>query len=469
VPRSDLGSFSYVLQGSGALVAVAAISCLLRLVRGSAATPQTTPVTLGPERRAMFTTPAFDLPKNFAVIRWGARGHVLTLSPTMSGTVKIGRKEMSVAEFVEHGGAERAEGSAGPFRATPIGPGDWGVIELDRNGDHKLFFTYCTAAAALPRRSRRRDELLWPAIAFAIVLHAVVLAVVFTLHDGRPHSYMFPGTDEFVNDYLIERPARLAALTADSVKPGTEAGQVKTPPASTAEPSSAGGGKGDKQRSRAPDPDDGARDQIVIEKVRQHGLLRHSQALEKVAERRGLDKRLGMAMARLQGTANLGGPGGFGRGTGTEVSDAVGTGMTRGGTGKGPGGGGTAQADVVTGVSNGKGLKETAVVLAVGPPSGELGDLTAKQINKVVMARKNAIRACYARQLQRNPQLAGKIIIRWEIDSAGLVEQAKVKSTTMRNGSVEDCIVRQIQNLKLPRPRVGKRAVVNYPFVFSQR
>jgi hypothetical protein len=50
----------------------------------------------------------------------------------------------------------------------------------------------------------------------------------------------------------------------------------------------------------------------------------------------------------------------------------------------------------------------------------------------------------------------------------GTVTSAKVKSTTMRNGAVEDCIVRQVQRMKFPKPKGGRKAVVSYPFIFSQ-
>jgi hypothetical protein len=39
----------------------------------------------------------------------------------------------------------------------------------------------------------------------------------------------------------------------------------------------------------------------------------------------------------------------------------------------------------------------------------------------------------------------------------------------MRNGAVQDCIVRQIQNMKFPSPRNGEVALVNFPFIFAPR
>lgn len=447
----------------------------------SAGVADTSPVTVGSGPNAMFNTPDFDLPKDFAILRHGSRGHVLTLGQGMTGSVKLDGEEMSVADFLARGGGDRAEGSAGGFRATPIKPGDWGVIELDGIGDHNLFFHYVPPEAPVPRTSRWDTELLAPALAFSMVVHGAMLITAYQLHDGNQHSYVFPGTDDILNDYEIERPVELAEMSIDELKAGTEDGEQDAPPASTVGESGKSGGEGDKPRARAPDPDQGSAEAALIEKVRDTGLLRHTESLEKVAMRGGFDKRLGNAMARIQGPTNRGGLRGYGSGKGTGVGPGEGTGTTRGGDGKGPGGGGTAHGDVVTqgiiktggkrparGVAGGKGLKEAKVKVKVGRASGDLGDLTAEQINKVVKSRKNAIRACYERQLQRNPNLSGKIVLRWTIVD-GVVTKAKTKSTTMRNGAVEDCIIRQVMRMKFPKPKGGRKAIVNYPFIFAPR
>ena len=109
-----------------------------------------------------------------------------------------------------------------------------------------------------------------------------------------------------------------------------------------------------------------------------------------------------------------------------------------------------------------------ALGLAIGQNVREF-NLTAAEILKVVRAKRTAIQACYERQLQRNKGLSGKITIRWKITPQGAVLSPKVASTSMRNGAVEDCIVRQIQNMKFPSPRNGETAVVNFPFIFAPR
>src|SRR5690606_32561969 len=110
---------------------------------------------------------------------------------------------------------------------------------------------------------------------------------------------------------------------------------------------------------------------------------------------------------------------------------------------------------------------EVAVTLKTGKASGSLGGLTPEQILKVVKTRQRAIQACYSRELQRSKGLGGTITVAWKIDSAGFVSRAKVRTTTMRNGRVEDCIVRQVNSMKFPSPKGGGSATVNFPFIFS--
>ncbi|MBT8491953.1 MAG: TonB family protein, partial [Deltaproteobacteria bacterium] len=65
--------------------------------------------------------------------------------------------------------------------------------------------------------------------------------------------------------------------------------------------------------------------------------------------------------------------------------------------------------------------------------------------------------------------LGGKVVIRWTINASGKVIRAKVSKTSMKNGRVEDCIVRQVLRMQFPKPKGGSKAVVNYPFVFAQQ
>src|SRR5574337_1799650 len=97
-----------------------------------------TKITIGSIGKPTFVVPDVGLPKNFAIVRPGNRGYLLTLGERMRGTICIDGQERDVAQFVHGGEGE----SAGGFRATPISGRDWGVIDLDESGEYKLFFQF---------------------------------------------------------------------------------------------------------------------------------------------------------------------------------------------------------------------------------------------------------------------------------------------------------------------------------------
>lgn len=436
------------------------------------------PVSLGTSNAFSIVTPDLGLPDGFEIFRSGARGYVMTLGKNMSGEVEINRHRHDVRTFV---GADGGEPSG--FRGASVGPGDFGVINLDPSGEHKIFFQFVTAGPALPKSPTIRDSaLLLPAFAFAAVLVGFFLIYALAIYDYAGTSFLWPGKRELVANYLLNRPlAPVPEEPVPEVKAGTEDGEKEALPASTVGAEAKSGGKGDKERKRDEAPDKGEPDEDLPTEI-QVGLLskQNRETFDKVRNRGGFDQKLGKALARLSGPSNDGSSGGFGDGEGTGVGGGKGTGTLTKGTGKGVGGGGSAHADVRTqgklntggkraahGTPGGNSVKEVAVSLKTGKASGSLGGLTPEQILKVVKTRQRAIQACYARELQRSKGLGGTITVAWKIDSAGVVSRAKVRQTTMRNGRVEDCIVRQVNSMKFPSPKGGGSATVNFPFIFS--
>jgi hypothetical protein len=92
---------------------------------------------------------------------------------------------------------------------------------------------------------------------------------------------------------------------------------------------------------------------------------------------------------------------------------------------------------------------------------------TQESVERVIKSRRGIMRACYQKELHRNPELAGKIVVDFEIDAAGKVTHARMKATTMRNPSVEGCIVRQVRMFRFATATAATR--VTYPFYFSRR
>ena len=96
-----------------------------------------------------------------------------------------------------------------------------------------------------------------------------------------------------------------------------------------------------------------------------------------------------------------------------------------------------------------------------------IGALDRSLIDEVIKRNMNSIRYCYQRELTRNPALGGKIVIKFVIAKDGSVSTAEKKSSSMGNGSVEQCIVHRFMAMQFPEPKGGGIVIVSYPFMFS--
>ena len=96
-----------------------------------------------------------------------------------------------------------------------------------------------------------------------------------------------------------------------------------------------------------------------------------------------------------------------------------------------------------------------------------LGDLDKILVEKVVKKNINQIRNCYSRELNKNPNLAGKISMKFVISKDGTVSKASVKKSSMGNKKVEGCLAEQFKRFKFPKPKGNGIVIVTYPFVFE--
>ncbi len=128
--------------------------------------------------------------------------------------------------------------------------------------------------------------------------------------------------------------------------------------------------------------------------------------------------------------------GGFGSGSGGPGGKGLG-GFGKGGKG---GGNGSGDGDGSGGEKKIKGKTQAA------PGQG----LTPQQISRVVMSRYGAFRACYESAAASNPQLSGAVSVSWSITPGGSVGGASIGSSSLGNGRVEGCIVRQFNRLSFP-------------------
>jgi TonB family protein len=91
---------------------------------------------------------------------------------------------------------------------------------------------------------------------------------------------------------------------------------------------------------------------------------------------------------------------------------------------------------------------------------------SSERIQQIIRNRYWAFRYCYEVGLARNPDLEGKVVVRFTIEPNGSVANVELVGSTMPDHETVACIVKGYKKLKFPRPRGGAVTVV-YPIMFS--
>ena len=177
----------------------------------------------------------------------------------------------------------------------------------------------------------------------------------------------------------------------------------------------------------------------------------------------GLGTGINNALGGLQGGAGLGdahGVGGLGsRGTGM---GGGGTGLGLGGLGtrgSGRGRGGYGSIDL-----GGRGKDSTRVVPG---KTTVVGGLSKDVIAKVIKRHQNEIKFCYEQELQKTPDLNGKVAVLFTIDPTGTVNEANVSESSLGSNNTEQCMLARIRRWKFPEPQGGGVVTVTFPWIFK--
>ena len=96
---------------------------------------------------------------------------------------------------------------------------------------------------------------------------------------------------------------------------------------------------------------------------------------------------------------------------------------------------------------------------------------TAKDIQTIVMARRDEARACYDKALAAHPGIEGDLDIKWVIDPQGNVTDAAVDTTksSILEPSVGQCIIEVIKKIKFAASAKGYETRAHYPFNFHPK
>lgn len=95
-----------------------------------------------------------------------------------------------------------------------------------------------------------------------------------------------------------------------------------------------------------------------------------------------------------------------------------------------------------------------------------LGALELEEVERVVKSHLAQFRYCYQKELNRDPTLEGRIVVKFVIASDGTVSSIKVDGSSMDNAIVEECLCQRFMRLQFPTPKQGI-VIVKYTLTFD--
>lgn len=133
---------------------------------------------------------------------------------------------------------------------------------------------------------------------------------------------------------------------------------------------------------------------------------------------------------------------------------------------------GRASGQAAYGAAQGFGGKSQVAIEGGGFEESFDGTIDKEAIRRVIRAKLHEVKSCYERALnvqEKGRKLEGKIVLGWEIVEKGQARNVKVKSSTLGNRQVENCIRDRLASWTFPEPPPGLVAEVQaYPFVLNQ-
>jgi outer membrane biosynthesis protein TonB len=407
----------------------------------------------------------------FPLIEASGGEPLLSFTTAMTGEIYVGSERYGLQEAVDRGVAR----SAGKRHTVPLTADTRARLAF---GDVMIFAHRSSEAALkLPFGFRSDSPVLF--FALSVALHLAVLAMMFfwpsSLRDLRMDG--FNPNDRFVQILIQdaqpeEPPPEPEEAEEEQDEPEENegeqaAGDEGRAGEETAEPEEA---RMAIEGDASPDtPIELARAQAVQE-VQDRGALM-------VLNQAGPASLFGDTAVGYDPITAIGGVSGdqLGASYGTRGLGRYGGGL--GGGGRSMAGGFGAGPIAVRGRASGDtslGQEQLAVRdREARVPTVSLGDSVVRGqldrdiIQRVVREHRREIRACYEAELQRNPELAGRISVEWVISPDGAVAAAQIENSTMNNAEVEGCLTRRIRSWRFPEPRGGGTVRVTYPFEFT--
>lgn len=420
-------------------------------------------VTLGPMPSATFGVDESIVGEKGFTLLSGGTDPMLHVRKGMSAEVYIDAERLTEAELF--GGRGRVSGDVA---SLPLTAGTRARVVA---GD-LVFFVHRTTrpvGVGIGPLVQTRDAVSYGT---SILLHVLFLALIFLLPDDVRRlsadrlDLMNRFVDILLQDELQEEEELPDWLTEEDEEDEAEDLQA-----------------GDEGRAGEETADE-EEAQMAVEDIREATEVELAEALERVQDR-GVLQALNQAPTALFG----------GAATGLDDVMAIGmvtgdrTGAAYGSHGLGRYGGGLAQGGTGERVGFDVGAfemsrrdrasvdaardlrqnvqREVRQVAVLPQDPSITGGLDAEIIRRVIRERRREVQACYEAELQRTPDLAGRVVFNFVITPDGSVASATVRESSLNNDAVESCIANRMRRWRFPEPRGGGLVRVDYPFQFS--
>jgi TonB family protein len=418
-------------------------------------------ISLGWSSKATFAVPSEALPKEWLLFELTPKGYVARFADAMDARIAVGNEVISLAQL-KQAGRIRHQGTAWLLLLDERSRGKISV------GDLTILFQFVTPPPQQPRprlpasvRGSWTTGLDWAFTLVAGVSFLAHLVLVIYLRNvdwpRKPDIEEIP--DRFVQMIVKAKPPEPPKQQAKTDEK-TEEKKVEKTVASTSAAKKAPVKEISPEEKARIDAERRAR---LAEQVRNTGILKllgakadGSGSIADVLGKGDVDRDQEKA---FQGVGGLT----------VATSDAALRGVKSGtgGSGKVADIGSLRGAGAIASGSTGAGATEKRVsgVVKSEAPAVD-GELDPALVSKEVRARIGAVKACYERALKRNPNLSGKIKVRWTITAAGTVSGVDIADDSMGDSEVSSCIKQLVARWRFPAPSGGS-VEVEFPFVFT--
>jgi TonB family protein len=418
-------------------------------------------ISIGWSSKASFAVPSEALPKEWVLFEITPKGYVARFAEAMDGRIAVGNEVISLAQLKQAGRIRRQ----GPAWLLLLDERSRGKITV---GDLTILFQFVTPPPPQPRprlpasvRGSWMTGLDWAFTAVASISFLAHMAFVIYLRSvdwpRKPDIEEIP--DRFVQMVVKAKPPEPPKTEQKTDDKAEDKNEQKVVAKSTAAAKPVKKEISAEEKARI----DAERRARLAEQVRNTGILKllgakadGSGSIADVLGKGDVDRDQEKA---FQGVGGLT--------VATSDASLRGVKSGTGGSGKVADIGSLRGAGNIASGNTGAGATEKRVTGVVRHEAPAVdGELDPALVSKEVRARIGAVKACYERALKRNPNLSGKIKVRWTITAAGTVSGVDISDDSVGDSEVSSCIKQLVARWRFPAPSGGS-VEVEFPFVFT--